>query len=82
MRVVLDVLKSSIFVVQKLALNQNGVEFYQQSIGDIKIGLGKLHDVVQRRAMESKFLVYIHTQIPTHSQTKLCLEVGTLPKKV
>ena len=34
-RVVLDVLKSSIFVVQKLAFHQNGVEFRQQSIGDI-----------------------------------------------
>ena len=36
-RVVLAVLKSSIFVVQKLALHQNGVEFCQQSIGNIRI---------------------------------------------
>ena len=65
MRVVLDVLKSSIFVVQKLALHQNGVEFRQQSIGDIRISLATLSDVVQRHATESKFLVYI----PTHSQS-------------
>ena len=31
------VLKWSILVVQRLALHQNGVEFHQQSIGDIRI---------------------------------------------
>ena len=32
------VLELSIFIVQKLALHQNGVEFRHQSIGDIRIG--------------------------------------------
>ena len=33
------VLKLSIFVAQRLALHQNGVEFCQLSIGDIRISL-------------------------------------------
>ena len=39
MRVVPEVyvLEWSIFVVQRMALHQNGVEFRQQSIGDIGI---------------------------------------------
>ena len=61
MRVVLDVLRSSILVVQKLALHQNGVEFRQQSIGDIKSNVATLYDIVRRRATESKFSVYIRT---------------------
>ena len=43
------VLKLSIFVAQRLALHQNGVEFYQLSIGDIRISLAKTYDVVRRR---------------------------------
>ena len=63
MRVVLDVLKSPIFVIQKLALHENGVEFHQQSIGDIRISLATFYDVVRRRKMESK------THSTTHSQS-------------
>ena len=66
MRVVLDVLKSSIIVVQKLALHQNGVEFRQQPIGDIRISLAASYNVVRRRATQSKFLVYILTHARTH----------------
>ena len=66
MRVVLDDLNMSIFVVQKLALHQNGVEFRQQSIGDIRSSVATLYDVVRRRATESKFLVYILTHSRTH----------------
>ena len=69
MRVVLDVLKLSIFVVQKLALHQNGVEFRQQSIGDIRSSVATLYDVVRRRATESKVLVYILTHSRTHKVT-------------
>ena len=46
-RVVLDVLNSSIFVVQKLALHQNGVEFRQQSIGDIRSCVATLYEVAR-----------------------------------
>ena len=76
MRVVLDVLKSSFFVVQKLALYQNGEAFRQKSIGDIRISVATLYNVLRRHAMESKFLAYI----PTHPLTKACMEAGTLPK--
>ena len=69
MRVVLDVLNSSIFVVQKLALHQNGVEFRQQSIGDIRSSVATLYDVARRRATESKFSVYILTHSLMHTLT-------------
>ena len=46
MRVVLDDLKLSIFVIQKLALHQNGVEFRQQSIGDVRISRATSYNVV------------------------------------
>ena len=80
MRVVLDVLKSSIFVVQKLALHQNGVEFRQQSIGDIRSSVTTLYDVLRRRATKSKFSVYILTHSRTHSQSHVwrqacCLKI-------
>ena len=77
MRVVLDILKSSIFVVQKLALLQNEVEFCQQSFGDIRFSLAISYNVMQRRATESKFL---STHPLTHILTKSCIEAGTLPK--
>ena len=43
-RLVLEacVLKPSIFVVQKLVLHENMIEFFQQSIGDIRISLATL----------------------------------------
>ena len=80
MRVVLDVLKSSIIVVQKLALHQNGVEFRQQPIGDIRISLAASYNVVRRRATQSKFLVYILTHALTYSQSHVwrqarCLKI-------
>ena len=75
-RAIWYVLKLSILIVQRLALHQNGVEFSQQSIGDIRISLATLYDDVQCRVMKSKFLVYILT----HSFTKSCMEAGTLPK--
>ena len=49
------VLKSSIFVTQKLALHQNWVEFCQQSIGDIRISIATLYAVARRN---QSFLVY------------------------
>ena len=54
-------LKLSIFGIQKLVLHQNGVEFNQQSIGDIRISLATLYDIIRRRATESKFLVSLQT---------------------
>ena len=71
MRVVLDVVKSSIFVVQKMALHQNGVEFCQQSISDIRSSVATLYDVVRRyQSFQSTYVL-----------TKSCMEAGTLPKK-
>ena len=39
---VVCVKKLSIFLLQKLALNQNGVDFRQQSIGYIRINLASI----------------------------------------
>ena len=63
MQVVLHVLKLSIFVVQKLALHQNGVKFRQLSISDIIISLATLYDIMRHRLTESKFLVYIPLEL-------------------
>ena len=67
-RVVLEacVLKLSIFVVQKLALHQNGVEFRQQSIGNIRISPATSYDVVRRRTMLLENLLITDTH--THTQ--------------
>ena len=43
-------LKWSIFIVQKLALHKNGVEFRQQSNGDICTSHATPYDDVRRRA--------------------------------
>ena len=44
------VLELSIFVVQRLALHQNGVEFRQQFNGVVRTSLSALYDNVRRRA--------------------------------
>ena len=44
-----SVLKSSILIVQRLALHQNGVEFRQQFNGAIRTSLSAPHDNVRRR---------------------------------
>ena len=44
-----SVLKSSILIVQRLALHQNGVEFRQQFNGAIRTSLSVPHDNVRRR---------------------------------
>ena len=60
-------LELSFFVVQKLALYQNGVAFRQKSIGDIRISLATLYDVVRRRTVLLKNWLTTHTQ--THKVT-------------
>ena len=73
MRVVPEayVLKLSIFVAQRLALHQNGVEFRQLSIGDIRISLDTSYDVVRRRAVLLKnwLTTNSRTHVPTHKVT-------------
>ena len=58
------VLEWSFFVVQRLALHQNGVQFHQQSIGDIGISQAMLQDFVRRCAMllENWLITHTHTQ--------------------
>ena len=65
------VLKLSIFVAQRLAINQNGVEFRQLSIGDIRISLDTSYDVVRRRAVLLKnwLTTNSRTHILTHKVT-------------
>ena len=77
-RVVLNVLNSSIFVVQKLALHQNGVEFRQQSIGDIRSSVATLYDVVRRRATSrDRMKVFsLHTHSCTHALTHKVMHGG------
>ena len=40
-----EVLKASIFIVQKAAAPKNGVEFHQGSNGTIRISIATLHDI-------------------------------------
>ena len=70
MRVVPEayVLKFSILVAQRLALHQNGVEFRQLSIGDIRISLATTYDVVRRRSvLLKKFADHKRTHKCTHA---------------
>ena len=62
-----NVLKLSIFVAQSLALHQNGEEFRQLSIEDIRISLATFYDVVRRRAVLLKNWLTTHPL--THSPT-------------
>ena len=73
------VLKLSIFVVQKLALHQNGVEFRQQSIGNIRISPATSKDVVRRRTMLLENWLITHTH--THAHTKPCIEAARCLKR-
>ena len=50
-----EVLKSSIFVVQKAAAPKSGVEFRQGSIGTIRSSLATSCDVSRRRARSPNF---------------------------
>ena len=70
MRVVPEVhaLEWSIFVIQRLALHQNGVEFRQQFNGAIRTAP---NDDVRRRL---KFVTYIHTGTRTHTVTERPIE--------
>ena len=57
-----EVLKSSIFVVQKAAVPKNGVEFRQKSIGDIRCSVATSYDVCdvarcQSPSTNQKFVV-------------------------
>ena len=62
------VLKFSILVAQRLALHQNGVEFRQLSIGDIRISLATTYDVVRRRSvLLKKFADHKRTHKCTHA---------------
>ena len=63
-----SVLNSSILIVQKLALHQNGVEFRQQFNGAIKTSLTAYCDDVRRRAtllrnLLEKFVTHTHSRI-------------------
>ena len=53
-------------IVNFCRTNYEYLEFCQQSIGDIRISLASLYDVVRCRGTESKFLVYIPTHSPAH----------------
>ena len=47
-----SVLKSSILILQRLALHQNGVEFRQNSIGAIICSVATSYDDVRRRTVK------------------------------
>ena len=49
-----DLLKSPIFIVQKAAAPQNGVEFHQKSIGIIRCSVAMLYDDERRHTMPPK----------------------------
>ena len=63
-------LKSSFFVIQKMAFHHIGVEFCQQSIGDIRISQASLYDIARRCTMS------LENWLITHTRTKLCMEAA------
>ena len=64
-----------IFVAQRLALHQNGVEICQLSIGDIRIVLATSIDVVRRRTV---LLKNTHILTLTHTQSHIWRQVRCL----
>ena len=64
-----EVLKSSIFVVQKAAAPKNGVEFRQGSIGTIRSSLAMSCDLARRRARSPNFDRSEARKLSHHRQT-------------
>ena len=60
-----SVLKSSILIVQKLALYQNGVEFRQQCNGAIRTSLTAPHDDRRRRAILKTLISFFFNPFPS-----------------
>ena len=60
-----SVLKSSILIVQKLALHQNGVEFRQQFNGAIRTSLTAPHDDGRRRAILKTLIFFFFNPFPS-----------------
>ena len=60
-----SVLKSSILIVQKLALHQNGVEFRQQFNGAIRTSLTAPHDDGRRRAILKTLIFFFFNPSPS-----------------
>ena len=60
-----SVLKSSILIVQKLALHQNGVEFRQQVNGSIRTSLTAPHDDIRRRARLKTLIFFFFNPSPS-----------------
>ena len=47
--------ESTIKLMQRLALHQNGIEFRQESSGSIRISLSTIYDIMERLAMVLEF---------------------------
>ena len=60
-----SVLKSSILIVQRLALHQNGVEFRQQFNDSIRTSLSAPYDNVRCRARLRTFIFFFFNLSPT-----------------
>ena len=63
-----SVLKSSILIVQRLALHENGVEFRQQFNGAIRTSLSAPYDNVQRCARLKTFIFFFFNPSPSSCQ--------------
>ena len=60
-----SVLKSSILIVLKLALHQNGVEFRQEFNGAIRTSLTAPHDDGRRRAILKTLIFFFFNPSPS-----------------
>ena len=60
-----SVLKSSILIVQRLALHQNGVEFRQQFNGAIRTSLSAPYDNIRCRARLRTFIFFFLNPSPS-----------------
>ena len=70
-----EVLKSSIFVVQKATAPKSGVEFRQGSIGAIRSSLATSYDAVRRRATSPTFDQSEAWKLVTHRHTHTHFEI-------
>ena len=71
-------LKSSVFISQKLALHQNGVEFRKEFNGAIRTPLAMLYDVERPLTMSYELTTFFSSSKDDNKTIRCCGNVHTL----
>ena len=71
-------LKSSVFISQKLALHQNGVEFRKEFNGAIRTPLAMLYDVERPLTMSCELTTFFSSSKDDNKTIRCCGNVHTL----